>query len=168
MLWNGNPEPPLWTFITDRQHVVRWAWTTYARSAERDCTSNIPELAGVRLTSRAEVARRAAANRCGSLTNEAAPKRRPHGARPDRSGAPRGPRATVMAISVPRPNAPHRRSNPKAVGPCPVGPITRDWVGIIRLNKGAGGGGAPGPAGLGSQAAVPGVMVVTVDTPAAT
>lgn len=83
---------------------MHWAWTTYARSAERDCTSNIPELAGVRLTSRAEVARRAAANRCGSLTNEATPTRGPLGARPDRIGAPLGPRATVMAITAPRPN----------------------------------------------------------------
>ncbi len=32
-----------------------------------------------------------------------------------------GPRATVMAISAPRPNAQHRRSNPKAMGPLPGG-----------------------------------------------
>lgn len=27
-LWNGNVEGPLWTFVTDRDHIVRWAWRT--------------------------------------------------------------------------------------------------------------------------------------------
>jgi len=27
-LWNGNVEPPLWTFFTDRDHILRWAWST--------------------------------------------------------------------------------------------------------------------------------------------
>jgi adenylate kinase family enzyme len=27
-LWNGNYEPPLRTFFTDRDHIVRWAWRT--------------------------------------------------------------------------------------------------------------------------------------------
>jgi hypothetical protein len=26
VLWNGNVEPPLWSFFTDRDHVVRAAW----------------------------------------------------------------------------------------------------------------------------------------------
>lgn len=26
VLWNGNVEPPLRTFLTDRDHIVRWAW----------------------------------------------------------------------------------------------------------------------------------------------
>jgi len=30
-LFNGNVEPPLRTIFTDREHVVRWAWTQYAR-----------------------------------------------------------------------------------------------------------------------------------------
>jgi adenylate kinase family enzyme len=27
-LWNGNVEPPLWTILTDRDHIIRWAWRT--------------------------------------------------------------------------------------------------------------------------------------------
>lgn len=27
-LWNGNVEPPLWTFFTDREHIVRWSIAT--------------------------------------------------------------------------------------------------------------------------------------------
>lgn len=34
-LWNGNVEPPLRTFFTDPEHVVRWAWTTHDKSASR-------------------------------------------------------------------------------------------------------------------------------------
>jgi adenylate kinase family enzyme len=30
-LWNGNVEPPLWTFFSDRDHIVRWAWRTHRR-----------------------------------------------------------------------------------------------------------------------------------------
>lgn len=26
VLWNGNVEPPLWQVLTDRDHVMRWAW----------------------------------------------------------------------------------------------------------------------------------------------
>lgn len=28
-LWNGNYEPPLRTLLTDRDHIIRWAWRTY-------------------------------------------------------------------------------------------------------------------------------------------
>ena len=35
VLWNGNLEPPLWTFFTDRDHVVRAAWRTHGRNAAR-------------------------------------------------------------------------------------------------------------------------------------
>lgn len=35
VLWNGNQEPPLRTFLTDRDHVVRWGWRSHARDAER-------------------------------------------------------------------------------------------------------------------------------------
>jgi adenylate kinase family enzyme len=28
VLWNGNIEAPLWTFFTDREHIVRWAIST--------------------------------------------------------------------------------------------------------------------------------------------
>lgn len=27
-LWNGNVEPPLWTFVTDRGHIIRWSVAT--------------------------------------------------------------------------------------------------------------------------------------------
>ena len=30
-LWNGNVEPPLWTLLTDRDHILRWAWRTHPR-----------------------------------------------------------------------------------------------------------------------------------------
>lgn len=30
VLWNGNIEPPLRTVLTDRDHVIRWAWRTHA------------------------------------------------------------------------------------------------------------------------------------------
>jgi hypothetical protein len=32
-LWNDNLEPPLRTFFTDRDHVIRWAWGTHADNA---------------------------------------------------------------------------------------------------------------------------------------
>lgn len=31
VLWAGNVEPPLRTFFTDREHIVRWAWSTRHR-----------------------------------------------------------------------------------------------------------------------------------------
>lgn len=34
-LWNGNVEPPLRTFFTDPEHIVRWAWSTRRKYAER-------------------------------------------------------------------------------------------------------------------------------------
>jgi adenylate kinase family enzyme len=34
-LWNGNVEPPLWTVVTDRDHIVRWAWRTHPKTAAR-------------------------------------------------------------------------------------------------------------------------------------
>lgn len=32
-LWNGNVEPPLRTFFTDQEHIVRWSWRTYRKFA---------------------------------------------------------------------------------------------------------------------------------------
>jgi adenylate kinase family enzyme len=29
VLWNGNTEPPFRTFFHDREHIVRWAWSTH-------------------------------------------------------------------------------------------------------------------------------------------
>ncbi|MCA1780999.1 MAG: AAA family ATPase [Dermatophilaceae bacterium] len=59
VLWNDNVEPPLRSILTDREHIVRWAWSsrrrprqrTYAALAER------PNLPVVRLRSHAESAR---------------------------------------------------------------------------------------------------------------
>ncbi len=32
-LWNGNVEPPLWTLLTNRDHILRWAWRTHPKTA---------------------------------------------------------------------------------------------------------------------------------------
>ena len=52
-LWNGNIEGPLWTVLTDRDHIVRWAWRTHAATAARvgALTARRPELPIVRLPS---------------------------------------------------------------------------------------------------------------------
>jgi adenylate kinase family enzyme len=34
-LWNGNVEPPLWTVLVNRDHIVRWAWRTHPKTEER-------------------------------------------------------------------------------------------------------------------------------------
>ncbi len=58
-LWNGNVEPPLWTVFTNPEHIVRWAWTTHAGSAQRIAalTAQRPDLTIVRLRSWHEVQR---------------------------------------------------------------------------------------------------------------
>jgi hypothetical protein len=58
-LWNGNAEPPLWTVLTTEDHVVRWAWQTHRRSADRvrELIRERPGLPVVRLRSRREVSR---------------------------------------------------------------------------------------------------------------
>ena len=58
-LWNGNVEPPLWTIVTDREHIVRWAWRTHRRTAARvaELRRRRPDLVVVQLRSRAEIAR---------------------------------------------------------------------------------------------------------------
>ncbi len=52
VLWNGNLEPPLWTVFRDQDHVVRWAWRTHKKSAERVATLHHrrPDLPIVRFT----------------------------------------------------------------------------------------------------------------------
>jgi adenylate kinase family enzyme len=57
-LWNGNVEPPLRTFLTDRDHIVRWAWRNHPTDRIRHgaVADRRPELPVVRLTSRPEVA----------------------------------------------------------------------------------------------------------------
>jgi adenylate kinase family enzyme len=58
-LWNGNIEPALWTVLTDREHIVRWAWNTHHKSHARvaDLRRERPDLCIVRLCSRRQVAR---------------------------------------------------------------------------------------------------------------
>jgi adenylate kinase family enzyme len=58
-LWNGNLEPPLLTFFTDPEHIVRWAWTTHGRTGPRvaEAGRTKPELTVVRLRSRSDVRR---------------------------------------------------------------------------------------------------------------
>ena len=58
-LWNGNVEPPLRTFLTGRDHIVRWAWRNLGPDRIRlgAVGDRRPDLPVVRLTSRAEVAR---------------------------------------------------------------------------------------------------------------
>jgi adenylate kinase family enzyme len=59
VLWNGNVEPPLWTFCTDPEHVVRWAWKAHARGVTRllAVVEERPALTVVRLRTRTDVAR---------------------------------------------------------------------------------------------------------------
>jgi adenylate kinase family enzyme len=67
-LWNGNVEPPLRTILTDREHIVRWAWATHRRAAQRvaDLAARRPDLRIVRLRGRAEVDRWVAGRRRAS------------------------------------------------------------------------------------------------------
>lgn len=57
VLWNGNVEPPLWTILTDREHVVRWAVHTRGKLRARVplLEEQAPHLVVVRLRSAREV-----------------------------------------------------------------------------------------------------------------
>lgn len=59
VLWNENREPPLRTFFTDRDHVVRWAWRTHGdnRARMRAIVAARPDLPVVRLRTAREVER---------------------------------------------------------------------------------------------------------------
>ncbi len=54
-LWNGNVEAPLHTILTDREHVLRWAWQTRHQYAglDRRLAVERPGLPVVRLTTQA-------------------------------------------------------------------------------------------------------------------
>lgn len=56
-LWNGNVEPPLWTFLTDRDHIVRWGFRTRRemRFLVPEVARTAPHLRIVRLRSQREV-----------------------------------------------------------------------------------------------------------------
>jgi adenylate kinase family enzyme len=58
VLWNGNLEPPLRTFFTDRDHVVRAAWRSHGRNAARIENIRVarPDVPIVVLTSHREIA----------------------------------------------------------------------------------------------------------------
>ena len=57
VLWNDNQEPPLRTFFTDPDHIVRWAWRTRHATARRvaGAVTSRPDLTVVRLTSQQAV-----------------------------------------------------------------------------------------------------------------
>ncbi len=59
LLWNGNVKPPLWTILTDREHIVHWAWSTHHKTATRVAAllEKHPDLTVIRLTSRSDVER---------------------------------------------------------------------------------------------------------------
>lgn len=59
VLWNGNLEPPLRAFLTDRDHIVRWAWRTRYATAERVARLRVrrADLPVVRLRSREDADR---------------------------------------------------------------------------------------------------------------
>jgi adenylate kinase family enzyme len=58
-LWHGNVEPPLRTLLTDRDHIVRWAWNTHHLTAVRvrGLLTERPDVNVVRLRNRSDVAR---------------------------------------------------------------------------------------------------------------
>lgn len=57
VLWNGNIEPPLWTVFTESEHIVRWAWSTHHKVAQRVATVHQQrrDLAIVRLADNRDV-----------------------------------------------------------------------------------------------------------------
>jgi adenylate kinase family enzyme len=57
VLWNGNHEPSLSSFLTDRDHIVRWAWRTRHENAARvaDAVVSRADLRIVRLRGQREV-----------------------------------------------------------------------------------------------------------------
>jgi adenylate kinase family enzyme len=69
-LWNGNYEPPLHTFFTDHDHIVRWAWRTRHTFAARMAAEHRahPHLVIVRISSRRQLAHWLAAFGEGSPT----------------------------------------------------------------------------------------------------
>lgn len=56
-LWNGNVEPPLGTFFTNREHIVRWSFATRRKYVDRvpAVEEANPDLAVVRLRTQREV-----------------------------------------------------------------------------------------------------------------
>ncbi|WIB27357.1 AAA family ATPase [Curtobacterium sp. MCSS17_015] len=59
VLWNGNVEPPLWTFVTRREHILRWgiAKRNEMRRQVPALADSAPHLRVVHLRSQREVER---------------------------------------------------------------------------------------------------------------
>jgi adenylate kinase family enzyme len=59
VLWNGNREGSLWRILVDREQIIRWAWTSHPRAAQRVAAAQAeqPDLPVVRLRSSTEVDR---------------------------------------------------------------------------------------------------------------
>lgn len=57
VLWNGNVEAPLHTFFTNREHIIRWAWSTRnnLKNLVPAVEADVPHLTVVRLQSQREV-----------------------------------------------------------------------------------------------------------------
>lgn len=57
VLWNGNVEPPFWGFLTERDHIIRWALRTQRRLKSRvpQFERQNPGLRVVRLSSQRQV-----------------------------------------------------------------------------------------------------------------
>lgn len=58
-IWNGNHEPSLRKLLTDRDHIVRWAWRTHPETRPRVLALNeaLPTLPIVRLCSHSQAKR---------------------------------------------------------------------------------------------------------------
>ncbi|XVU28990.1 AAA family ATPase [Actinoplanes sp. CA-054009] len=58
-LWNGNREPPLRSFFTDPDHIIRWAWKTHPRTEKTvtEAAARRPDLPIVRLRTHREASR---------------------------------------------------------------------------------------------------------------
>ncbi|MFI2215277.1 AAA family ATPase [Rhodococcus sp. NPDC019627] len=71
VLWNGNIEPPLHRFLLDRDHIVRWAWTTHHKSELRisALAQRRPDLTIVRIRGRVDVEHWLAGPFVGTLAN---------------------------------------------------------------------------------------------------
>jgi adenylate kinase family enzyme len=56
-LWNANVEPPLRTIVSDRDHIIRWAWRTHRDHLPRvtECLKRHPTLPVVRLRTPAQI-----------------------------------------------------------------------------------------------------------------
>ena len=73
VLWNGNVEPPLWSFVADPEHVVRAAWRSHPRSTSgvAQIQAARPDLPVVILTSGREITQWLRGPLAAAITNHA-------------------------------------------------------------------------------------------------